>query len=328
MIKKQTIKLSKELLLNLALLKNSQSDSVNLMPEYKDYSKCSSSCPFYNKNNNICNNCVFILSTSSIIKKRADYLTHSQIKQLLFYISTIFENNGMTIELTHEYVAKSINCSIRTVRDNITQLTEAGYIVATSIKNNKYKVFVKDFNKYYQKKSRGYFYISEKCFNNLLKIDNINTLRVALTMLVKLDDMKVSKASKISKKITYKSLINILPTNITCFKQIKQIILKLKNLFNIKFKEDFIEYSFKNDIDGSIYRNKINKTNLKAFRKLFKKISLKVSEEDMNDLLQLSLQYNIHTVLKVFNNIKNIPSNLGSYLRTIIKNNIDYLILK
>ena len=65
----------------------------------------------------------------------------------------------------------------------------------------------------------------------------ISSARIALTMLVKLDDMKVSKASKISKKITYKSLINILPTNITCFKQIKQIILKLRIFFNIKFKE-------------------------------------------------------------------------------------------
>nr|DAV25125.1 MAG TPA: replication protein O [Caudoviricetes sp.] len=330
MVTKQMIKLSKQLLLDLSSLKYTQDDSVNLQPEYRDYKKCSTNCPFY-KNRDVSlfcqKECVFVLSTSSIVKPRENVLTYTQIKQLLFYNSTVFENNGVTIALSHKDVAKAINCSERTARDNINALIKAGYIVISSYNNSTYKVFIKDYHKYHQKGNRGHLYLSNKCFKALIKIDNINTLRLALLGLVRLDDMRVSKDKNPSKELSYKVLINLLPSNITCPKQIVKIFAKAKELFKIIFKEDSISISFNKDIDSVAYAKNLNKNNKKALSKFLKRFGLDITNKDKDDLLQMSIQYNIHIVTNAFKYIKDKnPEELGSYLRTVIRNNFNSLI--
>lgn len=330
MVTKQMIKLSKQLLLDLSSLKYSQDDSVNFQPEYRDYKKCSTNCPFYkNRDTSLfCQkDCVFVLSTSSIVKPRENALTHTQIRQLLYYNSTIFENNGITIELSHKDVAKAINCSERTARDNISALVDAGYIVISSYNNNKYKVFVRDYHKYHEKGNRGHLYLSNKCFKALVRIDNINTLRLALMGLVRLDDMRVSKVKNPSKELSYKALVNLLPSNITCPKQVIKIFAKAKELFKMTFKAESVSISFNKEIDSVVYAENLNKGNKKALSKFLKRFGLSIANKDKEDLLQMSIQYNIHIVTNAFKYIKDkTPEELGSYLRTVIRANFNSLI--
>ena len=50
MIIRPLTRVSKQLLLDMTALKYIEDDSVNLKKEYRDYSKCSSKCPFYENN--------------------------------------------------------------------------------------------------------------------------------------------------------------------------------------------------------------------------------------------------------------------------------------
>lgn len=330
MVTKQMIKLSKQLLLDLSSLKNAQDDSVNFKPEYRDYKKCSTNCPFYNnrETSSFCQKeCVFVLSTSSIVKPKENALTHTQIRQLLYYNSTVFENNGITIELSHKDVAKAIKCSERTARDNIKALVDAGYIVISSYNDNKYKVFIRDYHKYHENGNRGHLYLSDKCFKALTRIDNINTLRLALMGLVRLDDMRVSKVKDPSKELSYGALINLLPSNITCPKQVIKLFAKAKELFKMTFKSESVSISFNKEMDSVTYANTLNKNNKKALSKFLKKFGLNVTDKDKEDLLQMSIQYNIHIVANAFKYIKDrTPEELGSYLRTVIRANFNSLI--
>ena len=326
MIIKQLTRLSKKLLLEMTSLKYIEDDSVNFKEEYRDYSKCSSNCPFYENRKSNChcqNECVFVLSTSSIPKVNDRQLTHSQMKQLLLYHATVFENNGLTISLTHKDVADILDCSIRTARDNVKALEDMGYIFITSVEGNSYKVFIKDYYKYHDINNRGYLTVNDKFLKSLLKLQSINELRIALTALVRLDDMKASgKKRNITKILTFKALINLLPSYITCIKQIKAILSKLNSLFNISFFDDSIEVSYTKTSDTVTYKNKLKKVNRKALSKFMKRLGINLSNKDKEDLVQMSIQYNLGIVVSAIKTLGDKrPNDLGAYLRIIIREN-------
>ena len=332
MITKQLIKISKQLLLDLGIYKTNVNSPIE--PEYKDYSKCAN-CPLNEYKNTVkgadfCNNqCVFVLSNSSVMPKKVvkskKTLTHSQINQILFYHSSVFDGNGETLELSNKEVAKALNCSERTARDNIKALEDAGYIFINYKTEYKYKVFVRDYYKYHNKNTRGYLYINDKCFKSLLKINNINTLRFALNALVKLDDMRVSKATKVKKEFTLKSIMNFLPSNITCKKQVVEIIKQAKDIFNIKFTIDSVIVAFKSYTDSVKTKVSLESNNKKAINKLIKRFGIaNVSKKDKEDMLQMSVQYSIHLVANALNLLNEfIPNELGAYLRSIIRKNLN-----
>ena len=328
MFTKQLTKISKSLLLDLAnynRIDEVKAEELNLVPEYRDYSKCTSSCPFYNipGGREFCREkCVFTLSNSSLPSnkptvKKSKVLTHTQISQLIFYHASVFDNKGGTLELTHKAVAETLGCSVRTARDNVQALVDAGHIFINYKTKYSYKVFVRDYYKYHQNNSRGYLYINNICFKAMLKINNINTLRFVMHAIVKLDDMRVTGRKNIKKALSYKSLISLLPTNICCSKQIKEIVSKAKDIFNIAHDNDGIVISFKTYTDSAKTHEKLIDENRKAINKVVKAYNLKeLKDKDKADLLQMSIQYSIHAVTKAIATIKDfVPDNFGGYIR-------------
>lgn len=338
MFKKPLFRVSKQLLLDLATYKN-EVIYTNIEPEYKDYSKCEN-CPMkkFNKTwigSSFCENkCVFVLSTSSIKSNRSQQktvskgLSHLQMLQLLLYHSYVYDGNGETIELTSKEVAKALDCTERTARDNISVLVDAGYIFINYKDNSSYKVFVRDYYKYHEKNTRGYMSITLECFENILKIDNINTLRFVLNTLVKLDDMRVSKKADIKKEFTLKSLMKLFPSNINSKKQLLAIINKARSIFRIKKTVDAIIVAFKSNIDSIKAKEDLEVTNKRIIKKLTKRFdTLKsLSHKDKADLIQMSIQYNINILIKsLFGIISRglVPNELGSYLRTMIRKDLN-----
>ena len=104
-------RISKQLLLDMCKPRF-EAQSSDIEPEYKNYRKCKKTCPWYNENKvtcQVCSSCPFVLSKSSILGLRKDAISFTQIKQLLFYHSMIYNNDGFTPLLTHDYVAAQIN---------------------------------------------------------------------------------------------------------------------------------------------------------------------------------------------------------------------------
>ena len=339
MIKNFT-KLSKQLLLDLCKPKYVDNKIESLEPEYKDYRKCKKSFPRYYENKltcNVCINCPFILSGSSIKVARTNALTFTQIKQLLLYHSLVFENNGITQVLNHAYVANMLNCSIKTARDNLKVLESSGYIYCSSRDLGNYAVYITDYEKYHKGGNRGYLTINKRVLQSLLNTDNINELRLALNCIVKVDDLssvvknKKKDSNNAIKKFTFKSLINILPSYIYSELQIRDILNKLSlqlNLFNVKYKNDSICISFTDIADTNIYAKGLHSKHKKAIKTFFKKHRSKLQRKDQDDLLQLSMQYNINIVLKSLSQLKNNNIlKLGAYLRTLIRLNFNSTVL-
>lgn len=344
-------KVSKQLLLDLCKSKYLSDKEASAEPEYKDYRKCKYSCPWYWENKTtceVCHNCPFILSTSSIKTIKKDALTFTQIKQLLLYHSLIFENNGITPLINHKYVADKINCTIKTARENIKALERAGYIVVSYNKSS-YVAFIIKYAHYHEE-NRGYLNFNNKLLDAILKTNDINQLRLALYCSVKLDDMKVafckSKKNKKNrptpiKKFTYENLLNMLPSYVYRKQQLISMLKELSNclnIFNIKFEEDNIIITESNK--GNVtFLKAIDKRNKKTIKMFISKFKLILDTKEIDDLKQMLIQYNpgiLKKALAIYKiRIKNkenlsidkhdeiLPvTNLGGYLRTIIKNEI------
>lgn len=327
-------KISKNLLLKLAKTrKQSAIDSVNLIPEYRDYNKCKSTCPFYNYDRATCDacaDCPFVMSTSSINNSdvEREFLTFTQIKQLLLYHSLMFENNGLSPLLTHEFVADKIGCSVKTARNNIKALENAGYI-AYYKQDNSYVVIIIGYNKYHKKNNiGGYMNLNKKVLNKILKAETINELRLLLHIVVKADSIKVANKKNFSFK--YRDLFTILPSDIYKKEQIYSLFNKIADtlkMFNIEITDDRILIKPDKVMDNEYNKKKVSKFNKRALKKFFKSMFFKLGDKDRDDLMQLSMQYGKQVVintLKAFDikNKYNDIKELGSYLRTLIRLNV------
>ena len=341
------IKISKSLVIDYATSKSSYNfidfeTTSSSKLEFKDYSKCKKSCPFYNLRNthNHCqNDCVFVLSKSTYnYKANRCNLSESQFKQLLYYHSMVFENNGVTINLTLKDVATAINVDTKTVANNIKALEAAGYIVVNKYDNNTHIAFILNYQKYHQKDNKGgYFYLSKKCFEELVKLDDVNAFRLALLLLVKIDNLK--GINKFIKKISYKFLINILPSYINTKKQINTILNKLTNIIELvldRTTDDEICYREKQTINNTFNNNKIEEENISLVNKYLEKKALVLKSNQTIDLYQMSCQYGFNIVKNAielcYDNLVKLLEvekiNIGGYIRSVIKNEFRALISK
>lgn len=326
---------SKQLLLDLCKSKYKSHSELSLQPEYKDYTKCSKQCPFYYENRAVCascKNCPFVLSHRFDKIERKEYLTFTQIKQLLLYHTILFEKNGLTPYVNHEFVASNIGCTVKTARENVKALEKAHYITAKYYGKD-YVVIVEKYSKYHESE-RGYFKINAKVMSYLLKIENINELRLALYCLVRLDDMKASikyeknstKKTKnnrlnntiktldknilknkneniyrnarnnniLVKKFSYSALLDILPSYVYTKKQLKELLTNLsKNLNIFNILFDKDEIiMFETNANNKLFKKVLNKKNNKFLKFFIKKYNLELEEKDIEDLNQMQTQYN------------------------------------
>ena len=344
------IKISKQLVMDFITSKaefninTNLNSSLSLQPEYKDYSKCKETCPFYklrDSHTHCLNDCTFILSKSTYnVPKNKYELSASQFKQLLYYHSIVFENNGITSNVTLKEVAEGINVDPKTVANNIKVLEKNKFIAVNKYNDNTHVVLIMNYNKYHEKNNKGgYFYISKKCFEKLVALKDVNAFRLALLMLIKIDNMKA--VNRTIKKLSYKFLINILPTYIHTKKQISIILDKIKDIIVVdEYKSSLdtenVYYSENIDINNTTNNNEIEKESIALVDKYLENKKLSLKQINKVDLYQMVTQYGFNIVKNAIElNIENLlnvitdeNNNVCGYIRRIIQQNFRSLILK
>ena len=69
-------------------------------------------------------------------------------------------------------------------------------------------------------------------------------------------------------------------------------------------------------------QKKLKKINRKALSKFMKRLGINFSNKDKEDLVQMSIQYNLGTVVAAIKTLEDkTPDDLGAYLRTVIRKN-------
>lgn len=320
---------------------------------------------------NTCNNCPHKkLTTTNVYKKvyfneknKYGYkprLKNNAIKLLLLLHFNHPDRFGILKNLDVRNLANFIGCSERTIFNNLNTLQEYSYISFCKLDTYTINLCLCDYDTYYlpaKKGGRGFIVISKELLEQIIKLDNLVSLRIHLRELIELDTLNAKGPfTAISKTIT--DIKRLLPEYCKpCIikKSIKNsntifditvkdndILFEIKEKFNCKLQKDCCLNEYTNSFNDFIKRfnNAVSLININfaydtSFKMFFDvkpdcKIEqfelIKIKDFEIDDMALLAMQYSYDIVIDAYCTIyksyilKNkIIKNLGGLIRTVIK---------
>lgn len=236
-----------------------------------------------------------------------------------------------------EDVAKLIGCDVKTIRNNLYLLNKHDYIILGRTEcPGYYQLFIKGYKDYFKKASengRGYTTISKEFFQELLKVKDINSLRLILRNFLHSIESGAKNLGR--KERTYKEVKRELPKYVTQ-KSIKETLSghTFSKLFDVTEKKRTVFVNVKQDFNPAEITNRLrtecyNKVmsfiqNINNNRKMGKLFA--INTDEMADITNIALKYPMTAILKGLNEFYNDyivqeqpVYNTGALLRTIIK---------
>lgn len=256
---------------------------------------------------------------------------------LFMYFHYLNPDKAGHVYIDIEDAAKVIGCDVKTIRNNLYLLNKEGYIILGKTDcPGYYQLFITDYKNYFKKASengRGYTTLSKEFFYELLKLKDINSLRLVLrNFLFSIE----SGAKNIGRKErTYKEVKRELPKYVTQ-KSIKETLKSQEfgKLFDVtekkrtvimNVKQNFNPLEITNRLRSECYNKVMNFIqNINNNRKMGKLFS--ISTDEMDDITSIALKYPLNAILKGLNEFYNDyivqgepVYNTGALLRTIVK---------
>lgn len=267
-------------------------------------------------------------------------LSKSMIKQYLFLHFIPANKSGVRKRVSYSNLAKSLNISTMTVRNNFERLVKLGFIWVSKIERGLYDIVIVDEYKNHESVGKGYITMSLNMFYNLLSFENVNELKIELKKILWCDAKVNFTSANIS--LNKDNLLKVLPDYIRPSKR-DELLNSAQTMFVFengtlnynayKTKEDMLKPlydDFKDVIEGFFrvskmayskhYADNINNPTMTNHLILEKSIIL-------DDLAGLAIQYNIYLVLKALQDMyinyggvdKNETINTGGYIRSKIE---------
>lgn len=252
----------------------------------------------------------------------------SQLKQFLLYHFLVSNNSGLIHNISEKEVAKALNCSERTVRNNNKFLLKHLYVsICYASEPGTFTVLIRGYKDRAlpaEQGGRGYLVMPKETFEALLSIQDVNELRSELRLFLKADDYKNSEnKSQISTSV--KSLRRKLPKYLTP-KKVVEILNNIKenSLFNFnKIANEEIVYRLKEDFDPVVKATELQNSFTSNFVEYCTANDIVLDAKTYADLVQMSFQYNHETVMRVLITISEkivsgLINNIGGYIREVI----------
>ena len=305
-------------------------------------------CPHYQKNSSACASCdhkVYEYSQQKkYINEKNRYSVRKVLKRnallLFMYLHFLNPDAAGLIQFDIEDAADLLNCTERSIRNNLRLLEKANYIIVKpSSIYGVYSAFITEYPSYFKKASmggRGYSVISKDVFYQLLKMKDINSLRLSIrSLLIDIDNTKKPELRK-----SYKDLHYILPDYCTK-KDIKNIITStsFSSLFSASVKKRYVVLNIKDEFNVTKLANILRQQCKEAVQQQLHEIevykdknhlkeSLVLSNTDMIDICNIALKFPIRNIcnslmiLYTDYIVPHLPiGKIGSLLRTITESN-------
>lgn len=267
-------------------------------------------------------------------------LSKSMIKQYLFLHFIPANKSGVRKRVSYSSLAKSLNISTMTVRNNFERLVKLGFIWVSKVERGLYDIVIVDEYKNHESVGKGYITMSLNMFYNLLSFENVNELKIELKKILWCDAKVNFTSANIS--LNKDNLLKVLPDYIRPSKR-DELLNSTQTMF--AFENGTLNYSAyktKEDILKPLYDD--FKDVIEGFFSVSKMAYSKHCADNMNnptmtnnlvlektmildDLVGLAIQYNIYLVLKALQDMyinyggvgKNEVSNTGGYIRSKIE---------
>lgn len=174
-------------------------------------------------------------------------LKTNAIKLLIAYHFFDIDSIGIIRNIDLQELADKLGCNIKTINNNNELLKEYGYIAYSKVDTGLVNVFLPGYEDYFKPASaggRGFLNMSETVFDEILKIDSINVLRLALRELMEFD--LISHKTDSTEK-SYKELKRMLPDY--CKRNIIQKASGKLSMFVTEVKDKIIRFIIKPEYD-------------------------------------------------------------------------------
>lgn len=176
-------------------------------------------------------------------------LKSNAIKLLLLFHFYHPDRFGIIKDLELHELATSLNCDIKTVKNNLEILAEYGYIAFCKTSPHIINLYLCDYDQYYlpaNKGGRGFLVMSKELLTELLNLSNLLSLRIHLRQILEIDNLNAKGAFTAVSK-TYKEIKLSLPEYCKpCI--IRQAMGTTSNIFDITYKSD--THSIRFEIKG------------------------------------------------------------------------------
>lgn len=270
-------------------------------------------------------------------------LSRLQIQTAIYLHSLDIDSNGIIRRVYFKDAAKALNCSEKSVKNNIAILHRRYIIDYTPINHNFCSVLLPMYSKYHLegcKGGEGYIDIPAVLMKELLECKTVNEIRLSICQLLNLDKQRLKQEKESDKTISevchkreITTIVKIddykygMPNYLNSASKIKELVDKIK-FTQIEYLENRkIKVSLNNEFDYSEYRNRLMieyENKLKSDLELF---TTTFNEKHMYDLIQMCIQYSYEEVLDAlavfdserFNSKYSLTDKYCGYIRNIIK---------
>lgn len=276
-----------------------------------------------------CTKSYYTKSTSNGKKER---LSRLQLCQLLLYHALGPDEKGFVRNISEKEVASILGCTVKTIRNNNIRLVNLNYILLSKYTEDKFNILLLDYKNYHlssKEGGRGYITMSSDLFIKLIKINNVNSLRLEIRNLVKFDDQNVKRIKVRKASYTYKKIRSFLPDYMN-YQIIKNKVIKeTSGVFDITKTNEGIVFALKSEYNAKLQKKKLSKKYEICFKNYCMSKNIPLTQKDYDDLVQMSLEYRFNDVIDalsiVYRNyyLKDVNiENYGGLIREIIESNL------
>ena len=222
-------------------------------PQYKKAESICKTCPNHSK--------VHIYETKKYINEKNMYGDGMRLKRnalllLLSYYLSHPNSYGVVQNCSISFYAKLLGCSYNTICAANKTLETYHYIQTSNSSYGEYSVLLCEYNNMFlpaKKGGHGYYTLSNELFSELLKIKNLNSIRIALKTILEVDNPDINSNS-ITKRVS--EISRYLPSY--CRPGvIKKAIQSIVMIFNITTSAKKVSFTLKEGLSGKNIYNKL-----------------------------------------------------------------------
>ena len=257
-----------------------------------------------------------------------------QMKQMLALYS-LCDSNGIIKSISKKELASFIGCSEKSIENNFDLLSKTGFLSVFPREKGELSIIINNYKEQHKKNGKGYIVMSSEMLSILMKLTNVNAVRIAIQAIIKNDmNSVVSHATKFS----IKEIRRLLPGYIYTYKAINKIIEAFKVLGQEVFKWTEKDKVFIVDIDKALDGKVIKQESSATFEtEIIDAITEKYADienttkdtvkgklsTDIEDLVAMSFEFGVSVVksfaLEAFA-VKETIRSFGAYVRQLICN--------
>jgi len=277
------------------------------------------------------------LPTKTELKRLSKYAT----LQLLFYHFLQPDENGVICHVSEKLVASILGCSVRTVKNNNIMLEKAGLIYYTH-NSNHVNIWLLDYSDYHQEGGSGYERITYAFFQELLKVDMVNSIRFMIRQELKYDNdtpkrrFNKNKENKVFSKISFNDAKVFLPKYTHYQNMIKRIATMGSTVFEIRMEGSDVYFV----MDENYYGKHLYEKRQKEYLDKINQYLVKYEEEavqsgftnvERQNFAQLCFEYGFDRVSEALSQLIHVAfysseaeliENKGGYVRSYIRSHI------